>query len=428
MSKRPGIMRADTIDEMLKDSTPIRRRARKESDLNAGAGPSVAPDEPGPEYGPRPVLVNLATVKAKPVEWVWPSRIPRGMLTLLGGDPGMGKSTIAAYVAARVTTGAPWDEAPGASRPAGSVIWLTAEDDVARVLVPRLDAAGADRRRVVELSGVRVPGLPDVEEFSLDRDLAMLRRAIESVPDVHLCIVDPVAAYLGDAARDSHNNARMRGLLTPLKKFAEQTGVAVLAITHLNKAEGGKPVYRLTGSLGFVAAARIAWIACEDPNDKDRRLFLCVKSNVGPMPTGLSYTLSGDPGRVEWDAEPVTTSAIEAFETDGEPADRSELQSCSEWLREVLSRVQGLSAAVVMKQARENGFTTGTLRRAKNALGIKPTQVGFHGGWVWALPTPQVRKVVTDAHAQMVSTCGQNEHLCGDQLRPGWNGLGGGAP
>ena len=35
---------------------------------------------------------------------------------------------------------------------------------------------------------------------------------------------------------------------------------------------------------------------------------------------------------------------------------------------------------------REAGFRDIAIRRAQRRLGIKPYQVGFHGGWWWALP------------------------------------------
>jgi len=46
-------------------------------------------------------------VAAEPLHWLWPSRIPLGKLTLLIGDPGTGKSLLAADLAARVSAGLP---------------------------------------------------------------------------------------------------------------------------------------------------------------------------------------------------------------------------------------------------------------------------------------------------------------------------------
>jgi hypothetical protein len=48
----------------------------------------------------------LGRLARRPVEWLWPLRVPLGKLTLLVGDPGCGKSLLALDMAARVTRGA----------------------------------------------------------------------------------------------------------------------------------------------------------------------------------------------------------------------------------------------------------------------------------------------------------------------------------
>src|SRR5205809_82697 len=94
---------------------------------------------------PSPAQVHsLHTLDRQPVQWLWPGWLARGVLTLLDGDPGLGKSTLAAELAARVSRG---DE----QQPAAGVLILSAEDDPARVIRPRLEAAGADLRRILLL-------------------------------------------------------------------------------------------------------------------------------------------------------------------------------------------------------------------------------------------------------------------------------------
>ncbi len=39
-------------------------------------------------------LVLLVDVEARPVRWLWPARLPLGKLTVLDGDPGLGKSAL----------------------------------------------------------------------------------------------------------------------------------------------------------------------------------------------------------------------------------------------------------------------------------------------------------------------------------------------
>lgn len=53
-------------------------------------------------------LVRGDAVALEPVRWLWPGYLPAGMLTLLGGAPGCGKTTIALALAAVVTRGGAW--------------------------------------------------------------------------------------------------------------------------------------------------------------------------------------------------------------------------------------------------------------------------------------------------------------------------------
>ena len=51
------------------------------------------------------MLVRISEICAEPLEWAWEGYDPMGMLTLLTGDPGVGKSLVSLQVAAMVTRG-----------------------------------------------------------------------------------------------------------------------------------------------------------------------------------------------------------------------------------------------------------------------------------------------------------------------------------
>jgi len=82
---------------------------------------------------------RLSDIEAKPVCWLWPGRIARGKVTIIAGNPGLGKSQITASIAAVVTNGGCWPVDRDRCVP-GGVIFLNAEDDPADTLRPRLEA------------------------------------------------------------------------------------------------------------------------------------------------------------------------------------------------------------------------------------------------------------------------------------------------
>jgi len=107
-----------------------------------GGSASARSNVPGPSTGPSQsaVMVNLADVERHPVRWVWPGRIARGKLTLIAGDPGLGKSFLTIDLAARMSTGATWPDDPLTERDPAATIILSAEDDPEDTIAPRFDA------------------------------------------------------------------------------------------------------------------------------------------------------------------------------------------------------------------------------------------------------------------------------------------------
>jgi hypothetical protein len=268
--------------------------------------------------GPLPKLVRMSDVEPRQVEWVWRNRLARGKLTLLVGDPGLGKSFITLDIASRISKGSKWPDCDESS-PRGDVILMLAEDDLADTIRPRLDAAGADTTRIIALRGVtRRHGERNkhVETpFCLKSDIDVLEKTLRQNADTKLIVIDPISSYLGDT--DSHNNAEIRAVLSPLVDLAMKYNVAVLAVSHLNKNSGGPAIYRSMGSLAFTAVARCALLVAKDNKDPRRRLLLPIKNNIAPDAYGSAYTIEdqGSGAFVKWDDQKVTITAEEAIGT-----------------------------------------------------------------------------------------------------------------
>jgi hypothetical protein len=326
------------------------------------------------------VVANLSLVTPKKVEWLWPNWIPAAALSLIDGDPGMAKSTVAMDLAARLTTGRPMPFEKNGAKPR-DVIILSAEDDAHFTIRPRADAAGADVRRihVVEAMRTKEGERPVVLPFDFDHIewLALYYK-------VALIIIDPVPAYIGSEI-DTNNDASTRKVLHRLKLLCERTGATVLMIRHLNKDQKQAALYRGGGSMAFVGAARAAMIVGQHPRQPDVKVLAMNKMNLGPMPLAATYRIvpAGDVAKIEWldqeDLKPDEIIGAPGFS----PNRRADaLAAAKEFLVDELSGGP-VEATAVFDRAEAERHALTTIKRAKKDLGIR--SVKRDDRWFWEL-------------------------------------------
>jgi len=354
-------------------------------------------------------LIRMTDVVPKRIDWLWPGRIAKGKLTLIAGHPGLGKSQITASIAATVSSGVPWPDGQANSKP-GEVLLLSAEDDIADTLAPRLIATQADMHRVQVIQ--MVGKASDCRSFDLSKDIERLKGV-----KADLLVIDPISAYLGRV--DAHKNAEVRGLLGRLTEVAETSAMAIVAVSHLNKAEGLDVLTRVSGSMAFVAAARAAYIVLPDKENEPRRLFLPMKNNLGPDQTGLAFHIEPftvtegiETSMVRWEPEPVNVS-IEAMMARTSADEQSALADAKEFLQQVLAHGP-IPTKELQHEAEAEGVAWMTVRRAAQVLGIKPKKQGMKGPWRWRLPSKVINDS-EDAHVVRMSNFGADEHLHGNQ-------------
>jgi hypothetical protein len=335
--------------EVLKAALLRHSRQQRQANISPEPGKhqDIPPGEPPPDNDPangiatdviakHAVLVDLADVKAEDIEWLRGQRIARGKLHLWGGDPGIGKSYLALDTTGRTISGSEWPE--GGRAPQGTVVWLSAEDALADTIKPRLQAMGFDPKpgQVIALTAIR-----DAEGdrmFVLDRDLPQLGETFAAHHPL-IAFIDPPTAYLGDV--DSHNDAEVRSILAPLAALAERYRVAIILLMHLNKDQLKRALYRIGGSIGFLAASRIAFAVVYDPDFEGPkqagapRLFFTIKMNLTTWPAALRFTI--DDRGVQWEPGLVPVDDVEALFQGTSSEDTITQQELTEgWIRSIL--------------------------------------------------------------------------------------------
>lgn len=342
---------------------------------------SVAAELAGGEKRSALEPVRASQLEVRPVQWLWPGLVPQGGLTVLAGEPGLGKSLLSLWLASRLSRG----ELGGT--PAAS-LFLTAEDSREHTVLPRLVAAGAELEQVF----FPPPAADGLERtVRLPDDVDYLRELITRTT-AKLVVFDPLVAYL-PARVNTWQDHSLRAALAPLAALAEEQGTAVLLIAHLNKGRDADPLRRLGGSIGLAAAARSLLLLARDPDDPEgetggRRVLAHAKSNLGQLQTSCAYRIETRPVGKQVKAaylEPTGTSRFSAIEllALNEPEARSKLSEAEALLRAELESgsrpVSELRAA-----ARELGISLTTLDRAKRQVGARSIKLGLDR-WAWEL-------------------------------------------
>lgn len=332
----------------------------------------------------KPDVVCMGDIEAMETKWFWPGYIPAGCMTMVDGIPGVGKSQYLTDLAARYSRGdcMPPHHAPDGTFTPRGVLMLSAEDDPAYTIKPRLDAAGADSSKVFLLRTMNYVDGDDEREIELPLDIDSIADVVKS-HDIGLLTIDPITAHFGEKT-NTNVDASVRRALRPLARMAEQTGLAVAMVRHLNKKEGQSAMNRGGGSIGIIAACRAAYIIGPDPADSGQVVVACSKMNLAKHPPSLAYTIveSGATSRVQWSGE-VDISADELVsKPDGQAAKK--IDQAKEIIAGILSAGTRGENEVQMA-CTEAGISKRTYWRARGELGVMSEKSDFDGQWMLTL-------------------------------------------
>lgn len=319
--------------------------------------------------------ICLADVEPEAVQWLWEPYIPIGKITLMVGDPGIGKSFMSLAIATAVSQGR---GAYGLELPEpGKVLLWSAEDGLSDTLRPRLDALGANCRLIYaqpNLLAFTPTELSGTAEY--EKGLDQLEADLNRVKPI-LCVIDPYAAFV-NARLNAHAASHMRAISKRIAELAERHGCAVLVIAHLNKSHTRNALYRISGSVDMPAAARSVLLVGEHPEQRGQAVMTHAKSNLSQRGQSLAFTVLE--GRFEWIGEvDLTPSELIRGATADTP-----LQEAVAFLREALADGER-PAREVQAEAREWGISDRTLKRAKKYLDVKVRKLGMDGAWHWQL-------------------------------------------
>ncbi len=248
--------------------------------------------------------------------------IVRGSLVLVGGDPGVGKSTLLTQVSDLV------------ARTAGQVLYVSGEESLAQV--------GLRARRM----GLRAPGLLFASETDLDGVLDTIRES-----GAQLAVIDSIQSVMAaDVEALPGSVSQLRECTLRFMQLAKATGVSIFLVGHVTKEgaiAGPKVLEHMVDAVLYLEGERF----------NAYRLLRSTKNRFGPTHEVGVFEMRGE-GLVE-----VPNPSSVFLSERGEPAPGSVVTVALEGTRSILVEVQALAnkSPLAVPRRTANGFDTNRL-------------------------------------------------------------------
>jgi hypothetical protein len=297
-----------------------------------------------------------------PIEWCWNQWLPKGMLTIVAGESGQGKSALLLRIAASFINGDPWPDGTKFTGETGAVLWC--ETEAAEILNYNRALAWG-----LPIDKIYTPYADPVKGWTLDDTDVVLQMALDD--DVKLIVIDSLS---GGNIGGKENDGEMLQKIKPIAEIARDTGKPIMLSHHLNKPsffDNGKiDLNRLRGSSTIVQTARLVWtLDTPDPQAKNWQRIQVIKSNLGKFPESIGMSIN-DYG-IKFGLAPE------------EPKKESVGDRAADLLLALLDE-EPKPANEILQEFKEAGISEASLYRAKDKLKIVSRK--DKEGWSWGLP------------------------------------------
>jgi RecA-family ATPase len=268
-------------------------------------------------------LEALKIMTFAPIKYVVPGIIVEG-LTLFAGKPKIGKSWLLLHAGIAVARdGFTLGETHCIE---GDVLYCALEDNERRL-----------QSRVTKLLGITpdwparfcyVCEMPRLANGGLD----YIKNWIASKPNPRLIIIDTLAMVRAPKKRDESNYDADYAAVLELRKLANETGVAIVLVHHLRKADADDAFDTVSGTLGLTGAPDSVLVLKRDTtgtivlHGRGRDLVEIEMAMAFDRETCL-WRIAGDADQVRRSTE--RAAVLQAIEEAGEPVGPNDIASAT---------------------------------------------------------------------------------------------------
>jgi hypothetical protein len=363
----------------------LRRELQKVIDdrMNARAnGRLVDEDEEEDPTVHKFLMRPLSEVEEENIDWIWFPYLAKGELTILEGDPGLGKSYMAQMVSGALIDGRPLPSVSPRKIPAGRVAYFDIENSTGTVTKKRMSWNNVENTHNF---------FQDEHPFSVDDDEtwdAMLD-AIERLRPL-LIVFDTINTYMGGA--DTYKASEVTQRLVKFKQLAARFNCSVLVLRHLTKGGKDKALYRGQGSIAFAGMARVVISMGVVPDSDDQLAIAVSKINVAKKPPALTFDIvetnaKTHASRFEW-GDFIDLSAEQLVNSTPDKEKKVDQKAeAKSWLESEL-KDGPVEVDRLKRKAEAMSISERTLQRAASELNVERRTSGFGSRKcsTWELP------------------------------------------
>lgn len=324
-------------------------------------------------------LIPLSSLSAeeKQPEFLWDPYLPEGELCLMAGKPGIGKSLCTMALGALLTRGWKLPGGSGMAPKKTSTLYLAGEDDPQRVLIPRARKHNADLERLFVIDREQWP-IDLWQEECID-DLASRAKAA----GIGLIIIDPIQAWVSEPKFSMNSATDVRRVMSGLKRLCQKANLTTITVAHDRKGEVASAIDAVLGSRDFTAAVRSVLMLFEHPMKKGYGILTHAKHNYSKAGPSLEYRVDDTDGRpsLVWSETPSELTAEDLVMEKQTGHDKTAAEDAEAILRELFLGTDRIEADVAVKEAKKQGISPWTMRRARKLLGYGLRKIGSK--WYW---------------------------------------------
>lgn len=221
---------------------------------------------------------ELHATKNDDVQWIIPGLLPAIGVTMVGANPGVGKTTLAYDCAASIIYNQKFlDEQPLKT---GKVIFVNSFGEM-------------NDNEILSSFVDRSIGISEKYEMLLDWDMTQLPELEKMIDEVQpaLIVIDSFRGITNYLSNFDENNSKAGLPIQRLQGLCNRYKTAILLIHHNSKRTDYNAISKSGGNFSIAASCSAVWQL--DKNDMNKNIVLSTAKIRGAEPRQLTLTLDG---------------------------------------------------------------------------------------------------------------------------------------